>query len=888
MPKTLRYLQRNLSLLSILRQIPSAQVFGKAKTQFRRRVQQSLQPVTRSAFARRRLRFLDDRFGFEHGNRHFWKSRLGRSWSQTESRLFRLAETGQPELIRSFVRDALLHSVGAPIVMMLARSEITKDVLADQLRDPAMVARIAARIHQQHNFASGVVAAAAFLLEDEELAHLTSRFEAAGLQPTSQHGLFLDSFATVPGSRPALLTGTVGKAPSRRPARHRLIIADALRDPTRLSILFTGAEKVSLFSPANLYGRMTFSDSTRVHALPKELLITHPRSRATRFSTVYHDLHEETRHLAEEIVAELAQESGDWLNESGPYLALHIADALFFQSLPILGIQELLADDDIDQIMIVCGDQSETAFFEFISQIKGLGDDPRVEFLSLGTSEAVRTRFSRNLDLAFDPARPGPRTVPARVRSLPVLLERMRSQAGKSAAAMRPWPAGQQDRSRILFFTIPFPTYNASTMAYADILFRNFDTMVGIVGRNAGNLFKSAPDLPIPPASRVQMLPTLANPAFPSLNDAIRQVLERVADRHLQTGDDRITPRLVQRKGAALSSQTIASGLYHWEQLLQWFGRMQAAGQMPDVLVVSPLRPALVGMAAAAARRFGVPSLAVEPHIINAEYCRYTRVMTDRYGTVSRYLADLAENGFSVPADRIDIIGSPRLIATPPATPDAARQTLEKDGLARFPAGHLTLAFFSQPSRWDQISEVWRIILAAMAPHPDLQILLKVHPEEGDLRIASYLAIAESMGLGDRVQSVSAPPGTVIEAADLILSCYSTTLVEAALAGRPVFSVANSGMRYPIDQHEVVGAPQFCDVASLSDAFAQFRRDPAASASQVARFMEQNPQFVTGPEPNLVAAINAMAAADPACLLRPAADLPPRLFIEGPYRVYDI
>lgn len=895
MPVIFGRLQRNMRLLSILKQIPSAQLIAKAKADARTRLQKRLQPVTRSALARRRVRFLDNRLGLEQGNNYFWKTRLARHWSQIEARLFLLDNSKSPELIESFVQGALLHSIGAPVMMMLARSGITRGALANHLRDPAMAERLAARLRQQPNFASGVIAAAAFLLNDEELAALSDRFIRAGLRLTPQHSLFMDSFATVPAARSTLLSGTVARAPSRNPARHRLIIADALRDPTRLSLLFTGADKVSLFSPANLYGRMTFSDSSRAHARPLELLITHPRSRATRFSKVYHDLHDETRQVAEDIVGELDRETGDWLDEVKPYLALHVADALFFQSLPIVGLQELLADDDIDQVMIACGDQSEALFFEFISQIDGLANDPRVEFVSLGTSETARSRFSKNLDLAFDSSGPGPRTLAARIRPLPVLVEEMRSTAERNAAIFRTWPVRQEgtsqaqgERLRVLLLTVPFPTYNASTVAYADILLRHFDTIIGVVGRNAGTLFKSAPDLLVPSPARVQMLPTLAKPSFPALNDSVRQVLERVADRYQQAGDCQVTTRLLERQGRTLAYQTVVSGLYHWELLVQWFERMQAAEQLPDALVVTPLRPALVGMAAAAARRFGVPSLAVEPHIINAEYCRYTRVMTDRYGTVSRYLGNLAQNGFSVPAERIDIIGSPRLLAKPPVPPDAARQSLEKDGYASFPAGRLTVAFFSQPSRWEQISEVWRMILKAMAPHADLQILLKVHPEEGDLRIANYLAISEAMGLSERVQSLSAPTSMVIEASDLVLSCYSTTLVEAALAGRPVASVVNPGTRYPIDQHEVVGAPQYCDVESLSNAFRELRRDPAAGASRIACFIEQNPQFVTGPEPNLVSAISTMAAVGRTPELRPAADLPPRLFIEGPYRIYDI
>ena len=91
-----------------------------------------------------------------------------------------------------------------------------------------------------------------------------------------------------------------------------------------------------------------------------------------------------------------------------------------------------------------------------------------------------------------------------------------------------------------------------------------------------------------------------------------------------------------------------------------------------------------------------------------------------------------------------------------------------------------------------------------------------------------------------------------------------------------------------MEQHKVVGAPQYEDEADLSAAFAEFRADPSRSIARLTRFLDDNPQFVTGPEPGLCAAIDAITKADPAAVLRPAKDLPPRLFIEGPYRVYEV
>lgn len=889
MAQVMSGLQRNLRLLAMMRQMPFSELKGKVGARVKAKIKHHFPGVSRRNLQNAKLRAMDQYYGPERGNQFFWKSRAVQDWSISEARLFQLQSLEDPSLIASFVKEALLHSIGGVTVMMLARSGLSRDSLAQYLRDPEMLAAIARRIPQNLNFGTGVLAAAALLLEPADLARVEAVLATDEMRLALRHDVLLDSFAFVPTQNPSTLFGTVASAPSRQPARHRLIVADTLESPTRLSLLFAGAETVSLLSPSNLFGKANFGSETPLHARPNDIRITHPRSRITRFSSAYHNLHDETRQVAEELLNELDAALDGELAEAKPYLAMHFADALFFQGLRISAIEEFLGAEDVDQVMIVSGDQPTDEFFSLLAGVRGLLDDPRVEIVSLARSEGARMRSGRNLgELLPAEHGVGRKTIKAAVRPLSELVPVLRNMALQGMPALRPWPLRTDRKARVMFFTTPYSTYNTPTSTYIDILARNFDMMIGVVGTNVQALFGNTPHLPIPPAERVQLLPTTPRNSTTSIDQAIEALLEDKIQSLCDQNRAPIARHVIATKMQILIKQTIMPSLFHWERLLTWFGELQTAGTRPDLLVISPLRPSLVGLSAAAARRFGIPSFAIEPHIINAEYCRYTRVMTDHYGTVSPFLAALAEKGFSIPQDRISIIGSPRLIATPAASPQAARESLETQGLADFPPGKLTLAFFSQPSKWEQISEVWRIILSAMAPLPQLQILLKVHPEEGDPRIADYLSIAQEMGLSDRVQSVKAAPGEVIEAADLVFACYSTTIVEAALAGRPVFSITNGATVYPMSQHEVVGAPQYHDTAGLAEALRAFQADPAAFSSRVAAFMEQNQQFVTGPEPNLIAAINALVTKDPAQVLRPAADLPPRLFIEGPYRVYDI
>lgn len=881
--------RHNLRLFSMLRQLPPRELLDKIWNRVRQRIGQRFPMLSRRWRHNVRLRAADRLRGFDHGNRLFWKLRHSRDCGFVENRLFHLQAQQQPQLLEAFVRDALLHSIGATIVMMLARSGITRDILARQLCDPEIRMRLARRIPDHPNFGTGLVAAAALLLDPDGMDGFAAAIDTSGMRLSLRHGRLIDSFSTVPGCPVSALTGSVREAPGRRPCRHRLIVADRLDDLTRLSLLFAGAGKVSVLSPANLFGRADFDDRTPLHARPDEITVIHPRSRITRFSTAYHDLHDETRQVAEQIVADIDRTTGGYPGEAAPYMAMHLADALFFRALRIAAIGDLLADGDIDQIQIVAGDRFTTDFFQLLAGVQGLTEDPRVEFVSLARTEAARMQFSASLSrLLSRTIIPRPQTATASARPLSELLDDFRAGIVPEAAAMRGWPAGGRAGPRVLFFTIPYSTYNRPTAGYIDILSRSFDTMTGVVGTDVAALFGATPELSPPPAERVQLFPSSPRGGATALDYAIQNILERTAARLHADNIAPSTRHVLETQTAAISAHGVVNALVHWERLLQWFARLEKTGGKPDILVVSPLRPSLVGMSAAAARRFAIPSLAIEPHIINSEYCRYTRIGTDHYGTVSGFLAQLATTGFAIPAERIHIIGSPRLIASPPVPPGESRDILSRRGLARFPEGGLTVSFFSQPSKWPQISEVWRIILGAVTPCPDMQLLLKVHPEEGAPRIAAYLEIAAGMGLAGRVQVVNAPPDTVIAASDLVLACYSTTIVEAALAGRPVFSVTNGETRYPISQHEVVGAPQYRDVEGLSGALGRFRDDPAGHARRVQDFMEQNRQFVTGPAPHLEATVRAIVSADPATRLRPAADLPPRLFIEGPYRVYDI
>lgn len=899
------HVRRNLRLLDLARQVPRRILPQKIKTELKKRFGQYIPGNPASSYRDRAQAKVDARQGHLAGNLHFWQVRPNRDWAEVQARLFTLADLEQDEVITDFLQQYLRFGGGQPHLCLLSRSGLSRHFLARLLQQQnyARGSEMADRIGKSMQFTADLAAAALYLLDADAVSPLLKRIiESYPSLPPSYHSL-LDSHVLVPSARPGMLQGTVPASATRKPARHRLIITDSLRDPVRLSLLFADADKVTLFSPRDLYGKISLADHLHLHFRPQEITVAHPRSRITRFSSRYHELHDETRQIASDMIAELEQMGDDAFAGAAPYAALHLADALFFEVLRCAAFEDFVTSDEFDQIVIATtGKVDQAEFFLNLASGVDLTSDPRIEFTALVSNTKARTVFPNAVTQALTPtgiAQPGARNVDALARPLNQLLRGARAARRPQAAQMHSFPAKplgngtSGEQPRVLFVTTHVGAYNASSAEYLDILSRHYNTLTGFIGSNALTFFRALPaSIVPPPASAVQLLNNAPVSEIPGLALTLQNFVAHTRERLLREGRGRLTAHVLGLHKDEVALRSLRACYHHWIRLQNWFDELQKTGQLPDLVVATPLRPPLVGMAAAAARQHLVPSLALEPHGLNRTYCRYSLVGTDRYGVITSYFRDEAAHGFAIAADRIDVIGSPRLKAPkdhdPVASQLVARQAItEKNGVA-FAAGETVITFFTQPSSWAQIAEVWDIILRAVRDLPATRLLLKLHPEEGETRATGYLAIAEALGMAGRVDTITATPIESIEAADLVLACYSATVTEAAMYRKPVFCVINGAGDYPLDQHAVVGAPLLRDVAGLRAEIAGFKADPAPYIRQAERFLEREPQIVSGPEQPLVAAVDAMLARTPAQNIRPSAEMPPHLFIEGPYRVFDI
>jgi hypothetical protein len=321
-----------------------------------------------------------------------------------------------------------------------------------------------------------------------------------------------------------------------------------------------------------------------------------------------------------------------------------------------------------------------------------------------------------------------------------------------------------------------------------------------------------------------------------------------------------------------------------------WCEKQKSFNQVPALAVVTSQRSAKLGMMCEAMRLFEIPSLALEPHGLNGNYCRYSKVTMDYYAVISSYFSATAERDFGIPSDRCHVVGTPRIVAPIDHNPEAARRAA-RDVLAEEQGIHFGArpvgAFFCQPSEWAHVEEVWRNILSA-CKRAGTDLLLKTHPEEAPARVARYLHVAGQLGMTNNVQLVSGKADCVIEASDFSLTGYSAAALDAAVLRKPVFCVTAHGKPYPVNQHLIAQAPLCNTSDELYNEIANLIAWPEDAAARSARFLAAEPQFVDGPESRLLTLVSEIVRLDRHVAMRPEQDRPKSLFLDGPFQEFSV
>lgn len=788
-----------------------------------------------------------------------------------------------PGRLDEFVIMSIEQTDDPMVVINLAQHMLTRARVREWLTSAAEgdLTSLAERSVVSRLLGAAFVGAAKMLLDASASEQLASAIEDLYQIPDPRFYQFVDSLGLqmAPGWQPT-------PAPPRQPCRHRLVIVEHVKDAESVALLLPDAEHTTVLATSDTFGRADFS---KYESWPRvgEVSVEHIRSRITRFSQQYIDLHEATARVAERVVEEISSIEGLFCEDVRPHIELSVADAIFFHALRVRAIEELLADRSIDQIVLAFEDVGRShSFRRLISSVGGLLEDNRVELCSLSRSAPERARFWALIDALSAPVTPERSRPYARVPE-PLVVRKLEQDAERIAESLKPEPDPDRETlPTVLVVTSGTAAYNEATAGYIRSLQSEYQTRVlcigGVVGPLRGALEEIDPvsfDFVTPFGKRFGPLADTLTPRLQGLSaEGLTSVAESAA---LHACTDTARQILVNAVGPTVLT---AKALHHW------MDDARHDGNLPAAIVLSPQRTAMVGVAAPVARRFGVPSLAVEPHGQDANYSRYIKVGTDYYGAMCDYFRAQTAKSFGISPDRVRTVGSPRQVAPIDYDP------LEEQRTARNEYSDLTgyefvsntryLVFFCQPASWEHVSRVWENILRSAAEH-DCVVLLKTHPEESVSRVQQYMSHAAALGLADIVVLLESDAATAIALGDLVLTAFSTGAVDAVIRQKPVVCVTDGDVRYPVDLPAMLDTPLARSAEELSEIVAAFRDRPDVFIERARAILEREPHFVKGPGPGLRRFVGDIIAAGESGTRDPEV-LPSSLFLDGPHPWFQV
>lgn len=224
---------------------------------------------------------------------------------------------------------------------------------------------------------------------------------------------------------------------------------------------------------------------------------------------------------------------------------------------------------------------------------------------------------------------------------------------------------------------------------------------------------------------------------------------------------------------------------------------LKTVGQVRAVLVYGELYP--LGMPViAAARNLGLRTIGVQHGTIFPMHLIYMAPPGQMSGTPTpdwfaaygEYTRDAMTNGGAFPADRIVVVGAPRLDALLTAPPDKAQARAALD----LPADKRVVVFATQVYPW--FHAAGRALFAAARDRTDCVVCVKLHPKDTTLDV--YRQAAADLR-ATNVRFYSDRFDELLAACDVLVSGSSTATLEAILAGRETICVnfSTEPDRYP-------------------------------------------------------------------------------------------
>lgn len=305
-----------------------------------------------------------------------------------------------------------------------------------------------------------------------------------------------------------------------------------------------------------------------------------------------------------------------------------------------------------------------------------------------------------------------------------------------------------------------------------------------------------------------------------------------------------------------------------------------------SALAISPIRSPCNAQFATIARAVGIPSIAIAPHCLTAAYCRYGSVSSDYAAVYADYFAKEYDRHFGIPHGRCYTFGSPRIMRPINYKPlDSRKDARKKIGLNG--GDPPVIAFATQPMPAEHILAVWRMIIrAAKALDMPARVILKRHPEEVPSHVERYRQIIAEEDAGDLCYVAGVDIKDLLIASEVVLTCYSTTAIEAAILERNVAIVSIDGIEYPMQWHEVLGVPFCTDSGTISELISESLHAGPNGKSWVSNFKDANPELFDNSAFNRLAAIVDDVVAIGPQGIRSRDEIPSTLFLTASFREY--
>jgi len=738
---------------------------------------------------------------------------------------------------------------------------------------------------------------------EDRRARISAMLDPLRLQPLS--GAAWTEGAPPP--TPESLTPGVMEDFTPPPCGNRLLVMDEALSPGIIGHLASGAERMTLLRYGDLYGRLDI-EAIRAAAPGVEITVEHARSRTGRFSQRYHAMHQATMQAAQEMTAALIA-AAPWLGDLQPIdhgarqsLVLSLGDALFFRALRMNGVLCALKDPAFDSVIISFGQRSDV--YKLVFSEPSLTKDPRIMIGCWSLSNNTRKNFPRKIrnirlktqDEAAPPgpaafARTRPRSHKADVENVIQCLQSVGYPPRSRADATDP------GRARIALVTSGNTAYLASAVATALHLERDFAVDV-LWAYGRPQLLEDA----LQKATEDESPDSCLSQAAARLRgNAVRLQKENIGERSwiafkaiFLTAMAEAAPAMLDRlrTDAAVRCAiecAVSDDLHRVAFAIIYRlqkARMLMLAEGYKAIVLCPIRESRNALFVTAARQAKTPSIAVEPHCLNAAYCRYGSIFADFTALYSDYFAEEYERHFGIPRDRSFVIGSSRLLRPKGFRSDDARRAA-RDRLGLGPDDPPLIAMPAQPMPALYGDHLCRMVVrAVMTLGRPARLILKPHPEENSSDIARYRAIITQEN-GDDICSIEQGSITdVISASNIVLVCYSVTALEAAIRERNVAVIGIKGAEYPMQYDKILGVPCCHTVDQTRAVIAEALDLGSEAASGIARFQQRHPHlYDNGVHDRLNDAVRSVIRAGEAGMRR-AEDLPPTPFVQAPFREY--